>query len=337
MLLYLYKYVCPVKTHIIILICFDDFVNPNFGRTIKKYCLKEDTDMEKTALLFPGQGAQSAGMGKETAEKYTDLKMSVFGVANDILGFDLEKLCFEGTADELSRTIVSQPAIMAVSLLMFEAKKREGLVFSAVAGHSLGEYAAMAVSGMLSYENAFKAIKLRSEAMQRAAESFGGSMYAIIGPSAEEVERVCGGVSGYAVPVNYNSPVQTVIAGEDGAAAEAAAELSKNHKAKAIKLGVGAAFHSSFMQRAAEEFKAELLKRSDEITFGSPSVRFYSNLTGAELIDFSDMPSKLAEHIVSPVRFVSELFEMSKAGYDNFIECGPGKVLTGLVRKTLNK
>lgn len=221
---------------------------------------------------------------------------------------------------------------MATSLTAFEILKREGIKFSAAAGHSLGEYAAMVASGILSFEDGFRVIKARAEAMQKASEAAGGAMYAIIGKTAEEIEEVCAGIGGYVVPVNYNSSAQTVIAGETSAAEKAAAKFAEIG-AKAVKLGVSSAFHSKLMQPAADDFETAL--RGMGITFNKPSVPFYSNLTGDVQTDFDDMPSKLAKHIVSPVKFTSELNALAEAGYTDYAELGPGKVLTGLVKKTL--
>ncbi len=286
--------------------------------------------MSKTVFLFSGQGSQYIGMGKELCEKYPQI--DVFARASEILGFDLAEKINGSSEEELSKTIYSQPAIMAVSLTAFEAMKINGIGFSAAAGHSLGEYAAMVASGILSFEDGFRVIKARAEAMQRAAEASDGAMYAIIGMTAEEVEEICAGTDGYVVPVNYNSSSQTVIAGEKAAAERAAARFGELG-AKAIRLGVSAAFHSKLMQPAAEEFEAAL--RGMDLTFSEPEVEFYSNLTGERLTDLGDMPERLAKHIVSPVRFTSELNALQAAGYENFVELGPNKVLTGLVKKTL--
>lgn len=285
--------------------------------------------MAKNIFLFSGQGSQYVGMAKELYDTYDGAK-AVFETANSILGYDIANICFNGPDTELNKTANSQPAIMACSLAAFEAAKAEGITFDGVAGHSLGEYAAMVAAGVVTMEDGFKLIKARAAAMQKAAEENDGAMYAVIGLPAEEVEKVCEETEGYVVPVNYNSSVQTVIAGETSACEAAAAKFVEMKK-KAIKLNVASAFHSKLMQSAADEF----IKTAETISFRPAKVDFYSNLTGEKLEDFSDMPSMLARHIVSPVKFTSELALMDKAGYENYIELGPNKVLTGLVKKTL--
>ncbi len=284
---------------------------------------------EKTVFLFSGQGSQYAGMGVSLVEKYPELK-GVFDEAADILGFDLYGKCAEASDEELAKTVISQPAIMAVSLCAAEALRINGITATAAAGHSLGEYAAMVYTGMISRADGFRLIKARSEAMQKAAETNKGAMYAIIGKSVEEIEKVCEETEGYVLPVNYNSSVQTVIAGEENAA-KAAADTLAAAGARAIKLNVASAFHSKLMQSAADEFRPA----AEKMTFSEPKIKMFSNITGAELDSIENMPGRLAKHIVSPVRFTDELAALNALGYDTFIECGPNKVLSGLVKKTL--
>lgn len=280
-------------------------------------------------ILFAGQGAQYSGMGKDIFENYPSAQ-AILKTGSEILGYDLEKVCFDENFTELSRTLYAQPAIMAMELMCFEAAKEKGLVFEAVAGHSLGEYAAIVASGMVSLEDGFRIIKARAEAFDRVASSADGKMAAILKLTADQVREVCESVEGYVVPVNYNSPAQTVIAGET-AAVEAACEKFSAMKARVAPLNTESAFHSEIMKPASEEFYEKI----KDIKFNAPSVKFFSNLTGSELTDFSDMPSLLAKHVVSPVRFTDELAAVKEAGFDRYIELGPGKTLTGLVKKTL--
>ncbi len=282
----------------------------------------------KTAFLFSGQGSQYPGMGAELAEKFGAKEILECG--SDIMGFDLMKKLTESTPEDLSQTRLSQPAIFTASLISLYAARESGIENAAVAGHSLGEYAAMYASGMLSMEDAFKAIKLRSEAMAKAAEAAGGAMAAVIGCDNETIDKICGDVEGFVAPANYNSPVQTVIAGETAAVDSAAAKLAEFGK-RSVTLAVSAAFHTKLMQPAADEFKTAI----SAFNFSAPNCDYYANLYGKRLEDFSDMPSYLAAHICSPVRFADELESMNAAGIEAYVELGPNKVLTGLVKKTL--
>ena len=282
-----------------------------------------------TVSLFSGQGSQYIGMGLDLLDADPALA-AIYHTASAVLGFDLKDIIQNSDAETLARTIYAQPAIMATSLCCLEAAKKRGYTFDAVAGHSLGEYAAMVASGMLSLEDGFRVIKARSEAMDAAAQQADGAMCAILKLKPEEVERICAETEGYVVPANYNSSVQTVIAG-DKPAVEAAAAACTALKGRAVPLAVASAFHTKRMQPAADAFYTAM----QDVTFQKPEVRFYSNVLGTELTDFSDMPSLLAKHIVSPVRFTQELAQMQADGADTFIEFGPKAVLTGLVKKTL--
>lgn len=282
----------------------------------------------KTVFLFSGQGSQYPGMGAELAEKYSATK-TILECGSDIMGFDLMKKISEATPEELAQTRLSQPAIFTTSLIALTAARENGIENAAVAGHSLGEYAAMYASGMLGLEDAYKAIKLRSEAMAKAAEATGGAMAAILRSDNDTIEKVLSEIDGFVAPANYNSPEQTVIAGEAAAIDEAIEKLSAL-KARCMKLAVSAAFHTKLMAGAAEEFKAAVA----DFTFNTPNCDFYANLYGKKLEDFSDMPSYLAAHICSPVKFEDEMNAMNDAGIDAYVELGPNKVLTGLVKKT---
>ncbi len=282
-----------------------------------------------TISLFVGQGSQIQGMGKEIAEAFPKTA-ELYDTASDILGKDMRQLCFESPIEELSKTINAQPAIMLTSLVCLNAAIEKGYKFDGVAGHSLGEYAALVSSGMVSAEDGFRLIKARAEAMEAATAEQKGAMAAVMKLAPEKIEEICANASNYVTAVNYNSPQQTVIAGTPEGIAEVS-EIFAELKARVVPLNVAGAFHSKLMQSAADKF----YETAKTITFNAPQVKYYSNVTGGELTDFSDMAAILAKHIVSPVRFTSELAAMQEAGADTFVEFGPGKTLTGLVKKTL--
>ncbi len=289
-----------------------------------------------TISLFSGQGSQYPGMGKDILEAYPHTK-ELYTIASDIMGKDMMKVCFDSAPEELSQTINAQPAILLTSLVCISAafarasQTGKQFVFDGVAGHSLGEYAALTISGMVSLEDVFTLIKARAEAMEAATREQKGGMAAIMKIAPETVAEVCEKANNYVAAVNYNSPVQTVIAGTPEGIAEVS-EIFAEMKARVVPLNVAGAFHSKLMQSAADRF----YETAKGITFLKPNKKYYSNVTGGELTDFSDMASLLAKHIVSPVRFTSELAQMQASGADTFLEFGPGKTLTGLVKKTLS-
>lgn len=283
-----------------------------------------------TISLFAGQGSQYEGMGRDIAEAFP-IVSEIYDTGSEILGTDLRELCFNTPIEELSRTANAQPAIMTTSIVCLTAALSKGYKFNGVAGHSLGEYAAMYASGMISLEDAFRLIKARASAMEAAASEHKGAMAAILKLAPEKVEEICNSAKNYVAAVNYNSPVQTVIAGTPEGVAEVT-EIFKEMKARVAPLNVAGAFHSKLMQSAADTF----YETAKTVTFKAPQVKYYSNVTGGELTELPDMAELLAKHIVSPVRFTSELSAMSEAGADKFAEFGPGKTLTGLVKKTLS-
>ncbi|MCM1418847.1 MAG: ACP S-malonyltransferase [Bacteroides sp.] len=291
--------------------------------------------MTKTVLLFSGQGSQYPGMGEGLVSGDPAAYEPIFKTGSEILGFDLKKTMFNAPAEELSRTEISQPAIFTMSLLCAEKYRREGGDFGAVAGHSLGEYAAMVVSGMVDLATGYTLIKKRAACMEKAAKKNGGKMAAVLTPNTELVEMACTGLrltGSYVTPVNYNSTQQTVIAGSADGVDKATALLLEKGVKRVVPLAVAAAFHSDFMKEASVEFYEAIR----DTVFAAPTVKFYSNVLGGELTDFSDLPTLLARHICSPVRFTDELRAMEKDGFTSFVECGPGKTLVGFVKKTLD-
>lgn len=285
--------------------------------------------MNKICVMFCGQGSQFPGMGEGLVKSYACARR-VFECGSDILGFDLMKTCFESDEAALGATLCAQPAIYAVSVAGY-AVLREllGQDASAVCGHSLGEYGALTAAGAYTLEDGFRVIRARAQAMDKAASQTQGEMAAIIGSNEETVRRVCEETPGYVLPVNYNSPQQTVIAGE-AQAVKAASGVFLGMGLKAVRLAVSGAFHTKLMQPAADAFKEEI----SSIPYAQPRIPFYSNVTGQQLDHFDSLPDYLCQHMVSPVLFTSEIAAVADSGCEAFIEAGPGKVLGGLVRRT---
>lgn len=281
----------------------------------------------KKAYIFPGQGSQFKGMGLELYQT-SDSAKALFDQANEILGFDITKIMFEGTDDELKQTNVTQPAIFLHSVIL--AKTSSNFSPDMVAGHSLGEFSALVSAGALSFEDGLKLVAKRADAMQKACEIRPSTMAAILGLDDATIEHICSGITDeIVVPANYNCPGQVVISGSiEGV--EKACELLKSAGAKrALLLQVGGAFHSPLMEPAREEL-AEAIHAS---RFQSPLCPVYQNVNALPATDVSVIRENLIAQLTAPVRWTQSVGKMTADGATTFIECGPGKVLQGLVKK----
>ena len=276
-----------------------------------------------TALVFSGQGAQYTGMGKELYENSPAAK-AVFDMAESIRPGTI-KQCFEGTKEELSVTINTQPCVFITDLAAAAAVAEKGVKIDCVAGFSLGEIAAIAFAGMLSYEDAFKLVCKRAELMDKAAKENPGAMAAIMKISPEQVEEICAGFE-KAYPVNYNSPAQTVVAASQEEIDELC-EKVKAVKGKAVKLAVSGAFHSPFMNGAADGL-SEYLK---DVDLKEPSIPVYANATAEPYKD--DYKMLISAQVNHPVKWQKSVENMIENGVNTFIEVGVGKTLTGLIKK----
>lgn len=278
--------------------------------------------------LFPGQGAQHPGMGQSLYEG-SEAAREVFTCASDVAGLDVAKLCFEGTQEELSRTVNSQIAIFTHSMAALAALREAGVSFEACAGFSLGEYTALAASGIVSLEDGIKIVRKRGQVMQAAADAMDSGMAAVLGLDDSVIEQVCAEVTcGIVRPVNYNCPGQLVIAGERAALNEAIEKCKAAGARRALPLAVSGAFHTPLLAEAAAELRAFLA----DFTFSAPTMPVYSNLDG-QLLDVSDMPAHLEQHMISPVRWKTLMANGMAAGLKTGCEIGPGKTLTGFAKK----
>ena len=284
----------------------------------------------RLAYIFPGQGSQYAGMGRDLAENFP-VARAAFAEADDALGFKLSELCFTGSAEELQLTENTQPAILTVSIAALRAMEAEGFPApSFVAGHSLGEYSALVAAGALSLADAVRTVRARGRYMQEAAPVGSGAMAAILGAELSDIMNACGEAQQGEVcsPANINSPGQVVIAG-DAAAVERAMTLLKERGAKrTIKLNVSAPFHSALM-RPAQEKMVEPLNAAHFSDLSSPIV---NNIDAAVVTDGPQSRDALIRQISAPVRWTESVMKMFDEGVDTFVEIGPGKVLIGLVK-----
>lgn len=293
--------------------------------------------MSKTALLFPGQGAQHVGMGKRLAEQYPAAK-ALFDQANEILGYDLARLCFEGPADELDSTIYSQPALFVCSLAALEKLRADSpdvvLGCEMSAGLSLGEYTALVFSGAMSFEDGLRVVQRRGQAMQAAADATPSGMVSILLLDRDAVQKVCDDASahGSIQIANYLCPGNIVVSGEN-AACERAAELAEAAGGRAVPLAVAGAFHTPIMKPADDQLREAL--SSAEIK--APEIPVVSNVDADVHSDPEDIRNILVQQVLQPVRWEDSIRKMMDDGCTEFYEVGPGKVLKGLMKRIARK
>lgn len=279
------------------------------------------------AYVFPGQGAQFSGMGKDLYENSSKAK-ELFHQANEIMGFDIMKIMFEGTDEELKQTKVTQPAIFLHSTIL-AACLGESFQPNMVAGHSLGEFSSLVANKCISFEDGLKLVAQRAMAMQKACEIEPSTMAAILGLEDEVVERICGEIDGVVVPANYNCPGQLVISGSVPAVEAACAKLSEAGAKRALVLQVGGAFHSPLMEPAREELAAAI----ENTIFNQPICPVYQNVTASAVSNPDEIKKNLVLQLTAPVRWTQTMQQMLADGATEVIEVGPGKVLQGLFKK----
>jgi len=279
------------------------------------------------AYIFPGQGAQFSGMGLDLYEGFPQAQER-FEQANDILGFLITDVMFEGTPDDLKQTKVTQPAIFLHSVIMSEVMG-DRFMPDMVAGHSLGEFSALVACGALSFEDGLELVTARAHAMQKACEAQESTMAAVLGLADEVVESICENTPGIVVPANYNCPGQLVISGEVSAVNAACDALKEAGARRALILPVGGAFHSPLMEPAREELAAAI----EQVEFKVPSCPVYQNVPTTGITDPESIKSNIIAQLTAPVKWTQSVENMIADGGKTFIEVGPGKVLQGLVRK----
>ncbi|MEP2667576.1 MAG: ACP S-malonyltransferase [Cyclobacteriaceae bacterium] len=277
------------------------------------------------AYIFPGQGAQFVGMGKDLYENPS--VKSIFDDANKILGFNITDIMFGGTADELKQTKVTQPAVFIHSVAVVKASQE--FKPDMVAGHSLGEFSALVANQTLSFEDGLRLVSKRALAMQKACEINPSTMAAILGLDDNKVEEICAGIDEVVVAANYNCPGQLVISGSLKGVEIACEQLKAAGAKRALPLQVGGAFHSPLMEPAREELAAAI----DATAFNQPICPVYQNVNAQPSTDVASIKRNLNDQLTAPVRFTQSVQHMVKDGAKVFIECGPGKVLQGLVKK----
>ena len=278
--------------------------------------------------VFPGQGAQSVGMLAELADEYSQIN-ATFSEASEILGFDLWSMVQDGPAEVLAQTENTQPILLTASYALWQVWQSQAPAPEFVAGHSLGEYSALVCAGAMSFADGVKLVKRRGQLMEAAVPSGQGGMAAIMGLDTEQIQSCCDAVSGVVEPANFNAPGQVVIAGATEAVQEAADNCKQAGAKRALMLGVSGPFHSPLMAAAKAEFGVAL----EAVQLSMPSIKIVQNVTAAVPTELGDLSHNLIEQIAAPVRWSDSVSAMVEMGVHQFVECGPGNVLAGLIRR----